>query len=194
MYIFLLFAVCYGSYRLQRAPRGNWRIWITCGIVLGLLSLTRPNGILVIGLFIAWDLIIAWQKLLPWRPSARGMLATTLIAIVLIAPWTVRNYLVSHTYIPVATGDGTVLLGAYNDEILTTPGFKGLWIDPLKSRPDVAKPYPLFTCTPPCEVAREEAYKNAPVHWIGEPTSIMPPLLKLHLLNTCQLYSLEADL
>jgi dolichyl-phosphate-mannose-protein mannosyltransferase len=194
LYIFLLFAVCYGLYRLQRAPRGNWRIWITCGILLGLLSLTRPNGILVIGLFIAWALMMAWQKLLPWRPTARGMLATTLIAIVLIAPWTVRNYLVSHTFIPVATGDGTVLLGAYNDEILTTPGFKGLWIDPLKSRPDVAKPYPLFTCTPPCEVAREEAYKNAAVQWIGEHISIMPHLLKLHLLNMWQPDTHEADL
>ena len=194
LYIFLLFAVCYGLYRLQRAPRGNWRLWITCGILLGLLSLTRPNGILVIGLFIAWALIMGWQKLLLWRPTARGMLATTLIAIVLIAPWTVRNYLVSHTFIPVATGDGTVLLGAYNDEILTTPGFKGLWIDPLKSRPDVAKPYPLFTCTPPCEVAREEAYKNAAVQWIGEHISIMPHLLKLHLLNMWQPDTHEADL
>ncbi len=194
LYTFLLFAVCYGLYRLQRTPQGNWRIWVTCGIVLGLLSLTRPNGILVIGLFIVWALIMAWQKLLQWRPTARGMLATTLIALVLIAPWTVHNYLVSHTFIPVATGDGTVLLGAYNDKILTTPGFTGLWIDPLKSRPDVAKPFPLFTCTPPCEVAREEAYKNAALQWIREHTNIMPHLLKLHFLNMWQPDTHEADL
>src|SRR6266851_871174 len=78
-------------------------------------------------------------------------------------------------------GDGTVLLGAYNDEILTTPGYKGSWIDPLRSRPDVAKLFPVYTpykCTPPCEVAREAAYKDAAIQWIQGHISIMPHLLK----------------
>ncbi len=146
LFTFLLLAVCYVLYRLQRAPQGNWRLWITCGVLLGLLSLTRPNGIIVIGLFIVWAIIMVWQKLLSWRPAAKGVLATTLIALVFIVPWTARNYLVSHTFIPVATGDGTVLLGAYNDEVLKTPAFAGSWINPLKSRPDVTKPFPLYTC------------------------------------------------
>ncbi len=194
LYTFLLFAICYGLYRLLRTPERNWRLWITCGILLGLLSLTRPNGIIVIGLFIVWAIIMAWQKLLSWRVTARGMLATTLIALVLIAPWTVRNYLVSHTFIPVAIGDGTVLLGAYNDAVLTTPVNKGTWINPLKSRPDVTKPFPLYICTPPCEVAREAAYKDAAVQWIRNHTSIMPHLLKLHFINMWQPDTHEADL
>src|SRR5260370_10160714 len=86
LYIFLLFAVCYGLYRLQYAPERNWRIWITCGILLGLLSLTRENGIIVIGLFIVWAFIMVWQKFLLWRVCARGRLVTTLITLVLIAP------------------------------------------------------------------------------------------------------------
>jgi 4-amino-4-deoxy-L-arabinose transferase-like glycosyltransferase len=194
LYTFLLFAICYDLYRLLRTPERNWRLWITCGILLGLLSLTRPNGIIVIGLFIVWAIIMAWQKLLSWRVTARGMLATTLIALVLIAPWTVRNYLVSHTFIPVAIGDGTVLLGAYNDAVLTTPVNKGTWINPLKSRPDVTKPFPLYICTPPCEVAREAAYKDAAVQWIRNHTSIMPHLLKLHFINMWQPDTHEADL
>lgn len=194
LYTFLLFAICYAVYRIQRPSQGKWRLWITCGILLGLLSLTRPNGILVLGLVIVWALVMVWKKFLSWRPTARGVLATALIAVVLIAPWTVRNYLVSHTFIPVATGDGTVLLGAYNDEILTTPGYQGSWIDPLKSRPDVAKPFPLFTCTPPCEVAREAAYKNAAIQWIQGHIRIMPHLLKLHFLNIWQPATHEADL
>src|SRR5216683_3326813 len=63
LYIFLLFAVCYTLFRLQQTKERNWRKWIKWGVLLGLLSLTRPNGILVIGLFIAWALIMAWQKL-----------------------------------------------------------------------------------------------------------------------------------
>lgn len=198
LYIFLLFAVCYGLYRLQRSPTKNWRLWITCGILLGLLSLTRPNGIIVIGLFIVWAIIMAWQKLFSWRVTTRGVLTTTLMALALIAPWTVRNYLVSHTFIPVATGDGTVLLGAYNDDTLNHTtyqgGPKGTWINPLESRPDISHAFPISTCTPQCEVTREETYKDGAVQWIQNHTSIMPHLLKLHFLNMWQPDTYEADL
>src|SRR5215467_7996530 len=118
LYIFLLFAICYGLYRLQHKPERNWRNWIIIGVLLGLLSLTRPNGIIVIGLFIVWCFIMVWQKFISLRITIQGVLLSTLIAVILIAPWTIRNFLVSDAFIPVATGDGTVLLGAYNNEVL----------------------------------------------------------------------------
>ena len=166
--------------------------------ITGLLSLTRPNGIIVIGLFIVWSIIMVWQKFLSWRVTVRGVLVTTFIAFVLIAPWTIRNYLVSHTFIPVAIGDGTVLLGAYNDEALTKAtypgGPKGTWINPIASRPDIVRPFPLYTCTPPCEVAREAAFKDAAVKWIQDNINIMPHLLELHFINMWQPDTYESDL
>src|SRR6266480_759634 len=198
LYTFLLFAVCYGLYRLQRTPERNWQIWITCGVLLGLLSLTRQNGIIVIGVFIVWANIMVWQKVLSWRVTARGVLATTLIAFVLIAPWTIRNYLVSRTFIPVAIIDGGVLLGAYNNEALTRASYmggpKGTWINPIVSRPDIVRPFPLHTCTPPCEVAREAAFKDAAVKWIEDNINIMPHLLELHFINMWQPDTYESDL
>jgi 4-amino-4-deoxy-L-arabinose transferase-like glycosyltransferase len=194
LYIFLLFAICYVLFRIQRARTGKIGLWLWCGASLGLLSLTRLNGILVIGFVIAWAIVMIWLKVLKRRPAITGFVAAALLACVLIAPWTVRNYLVSHSFIPVATGDGTVLLGAYNDQILTNPSYLGTWIDPLKSRPDVAKPYPLFTCTPPCEVARENAYKDAAIQWIKGHLNLMPNLLTLHFINLWQPATNEADL
>src|SRR5579863_503300 len=194
LYIFLLFAICYMLFRIQRARTSKTGLWLWCGALLGLLSLTRPNGIIVIGIVIVWAIVMIWLKVLKRRPAVIGFVAAALLACVLIAPWTVRNYLVSHSFIPVATGDGTVLLGAYNDQILTNPSYLGTWIDPLKSRPDVAKPYPLFTCTPPCEVARENAYKDAAVQWIEGHLSVMPDLLALHFVNLWQPATNEADL
>lgn len=198
LYIFLLFAVCYGLYRLQRSPTKNRRIWIICGILLGLLSYTRPNGIIVIGLFIVWAIIMAWQKLFSRRVTTRGVLTTTLIALALIVPWTARNYFVSHTFIPVATGDGTVLLGAYNNDALNRTtyagGPKGTWINPLESRPDISHAFPISTCTAQCEVTRETTYTGAAVQWIRNHMRIMPHLLKLHLINMWQPNTYEADL
>ena len=198
LYIFLLFAICYALYRLLRTSERNWRVWILSGILLGLLSLTRPNGIIVIGLFIVWAIIMASQKLLSWRVTVKGVLATTLVALVLIAPWTVRNYQVSHAFIPVATGDGTVLLGAYNSMVLTTATYEGgpfgTWINPLLSRPDITRSYPIKTCSAVCEVAREAAYKDAAVRWIRDHIHTMPHLLKLHFINMWQPNTYEADL
>ena len=199
LYTFLLFAICYVLYRIQRDKSvkrgwGSWRMWLSCGVLLGLLALTRPNGVIVIGLVIAWAIAMIWFKVLARRTTLIGVVAAALIACVLIAPWTVRNYLVSNTFIPVATGDGNVLLGSYNDQVLTTPGFQGSWIDPLISRPDVAKPFPLFTCEPSCDVAREAAYKSAAAQWVQSHLSIMPHLLALHFINLWHPDTIEADL
>ncbi len=198
LYIFLLFAICYSLYRLQHKPERNWSNWSIIGVLLGLLSLTRPNGIIVIGLFIIWCFIMVWQKFISLRIAIRGILLSSLIAVVLIAPWTIRNFLVSHTFIPVAVGDGTVLLGAYNDEILAQAtyagGAKGTWINPIQSRPDVVRPFPLHTCNPPCEVAREAAFKDAAVQWIQKNVKAMPHLLLLHFMNMWQPETYESDL
>lgn len=202
LYTFLLFAACYALYRIQRSSQDQNKRrlspWIWCGILFALLSLTRPNGILVIGLFIVWAIVMVWQKILAPRVTAKGVIASTLIACALIVPWTVRNYIVSHSFIPVATGDGTVLLGSYNDMALTTRtfagGFLGTWINPLQSAPQVTKPYPPLNCPPPCEVARETAYKDAAVQWIEHHLRLMPHLLKLHLINMWRPDIHEADL
>lgn len=194
LYIFLLLALCYTIYRIQRAPQGQKSLWIAAGILLGLLSLTRPNGLAVLGVVIIWAIIMVWIKVLSWRPTSRRIIITAIIALVLVAPWTVRNYIDSHAFIPVATGDGTVLLGAYNNAVLTTPGYQGSWVNPLVSAPNVTKPFPLFTCTPTCEIAREAAYKSAAIQWIKSHASVMPHLLALHFLNMWQPATVEADL
>ncbi len=195
LYTFLLLALCYGLYRLQRSPEGSrWWLWIGYGVLLGLLSLTRPNGIIVLGLLLIWAIVMIWVKSMSLRATVKGVTATTLIALALIAPWTLRNYLVSHAFIPVATGDGIVLLGAYNDEILTRPGYAVSWINPLASSPAVTRPFPLFTCTPSCQVAQEASYREHAGQWIQEHITSMPYLLEFHFLNMWQPDTREADL
>lgn len=196
LYTFLLLAFCYGVYQLQRSPQRNK--WLWCGVLLGLLSLTRPNGLLVLGPFILWAITMGWIKVLSWSTVTKSVVTITLIALALIAPWTIRNYTVSHTFIPVATGDGTVLLGAYNSQALTSPsypgGHPGTWINPLLSSPTITRPYPLSTCAASCEVAREEAYERSAQQWIQAHLAIMPHLLALHFINMWQPDTYEADL
>lgn len=196
LYTFLLTATCYCVLRIQRDAGRRRSLWLVCAVLLALLALTRPNGVLIIGLVLFWSIALSWRKLLSKR-ALLNVTLTTLLACLLLVPWTVRNYFVSHSFIPVATGDGTVLLGAYNDQILTVPGALGSWINPLHTNPQVEqvlKPFPLYTCNAICETAREGVAKSAAEQWIETHFSAMPTLLLAHLRNFWTPYTREADL
>lgn len=198
LFTFLLFALCYGLYRIQ-CTRGEKKwLWPVCGLLLGLLSLTRPNGILVIGLFLLWAAILAWRKMLSRTATTRGALLATLLALVIIAPWTVRNYVDSHSFIPVATGDGTVMLGAYNnvvlDPTLNYAEWLGTWRNPLISVPQVANQFPKINCPATCEVTREATYNQAAWQWIQAHPRQTLQLYMLHFINMWRPDAIEADL
>ncbi len=196
LYTFLLIAVCYCLLRIQRSEGRRLDLWLLCGVLLALLALTRPNGVLMIGLALFWTALLVWRKLLGRRALLNAALAAS-VACLLIAPWTLRNARVAHSFIPVATGDGTVLLGAYNDQAVTQSDSLGSWINPLHATAQTAsvlQPFPLYTCNAVCEVAREETSKNAAIQWIRGHLNELPGLLAYHLRNFWTPYTREADL
>lgn len=191
VYTFLLLAFCYTLYRQQYTPR--WSLAIMSGILLGLLSLTRPNGLLLLSLFIVWVVVLGWKKILSWRAVMQSAIAISLISLVFVVPWTIRNAAVTHAFVPVAVGDGKVLLGAYNDMILQRPYYLGIWIIPGESVPSVAQQFPT-NCAAACEVRRDNAYKYYAGQWIQSHLGKMPYLLGLHFVNMWQITTQEADL
>ena len=192
LYTFLLFALCYTLFRLQQNPR--LYKWVICGILLGLLSLTRPNGLAVLALLVLWAIFMAWRKVFSWSFTTRGILISVIIAVVIVAPWTIRNYEVSGSFVSVADGDGIVLLGAYNDQAVTNSGYAGSWINPLISSPTIAKPFPLYTCDARCEVKQNTVYSDAAKQWILKHLNTMPRLLLLHFTNMWSPVTVESDI
>lgn len=195
LYTFLLFAFCYTLYHLQRTPHRS--LIILSGLLLGLISLTRPNGLLILGLFIAWAIIIGWTRILSWRIALESAIAISLLSLLLILPWTTRNYLVTHARLPVATGDGKVLVGAYNDDT-SNPSYQngyylGTWLVPSESVPSVVNQFP-ENCAGSCEVLRDNAYKSYAWQWIQSHLDKMPMMLGLHAINMWQITTQEADL
>jgi 4-amino-4-deoxy-L-arabinose transferase-like glycosyltransferase len=195
LYIFLLFAFCYALFRLQRTPR--WPLMLISGVLLGLLSLTRPNGIAILGLFVVWVLVLAWARVLAWRKAFQSMVVITLVSMIFVVPWTIRNYAVAHTFISIATGDGKVLVGAYNNKTVD-PNFQNgyyfaTWLRPEESTPELVRQFPA-QCAAHCEVVRDGAYREAAIQWIQQHMSKMPMLIALHAANMWRLTSEEADL
>lgn len=191
VYTFLLLAFCYTLYHLQRRPQ--WKLMALAGVLLGLISLTRPNGLLILGLVILWAMIVGWRKIISWRAAAQSALTISLISLVLVLPWTIRNYSVTQAFVPVAVGDGKVMLGAYNDSILSRAYYLGTWIIPSESSPAIAAQYPK-NCAGPCEVKRDSDYRMYAVQWIEAHLDSVPELLGLHFINIWQTVPQEADL
>ncbi|WP_201365301.1 ArnT family glycosyltransferase [Dictyobacter formicarum] len=192
LYTFLLTALCYVLYRLQR--NRSVGLILLSGALLGLLALTRPNGLLMAGLFVVWILILGRQQVLNWRSAWRLAIVVPSIALLLIAPWTLRNYLVSQRFLPVATGDGTVLLGSYNDQVARKPWDQMTWSNPLRSVPEVSSAFPLYTCDARCEMRREDLYKEKSLQWMQAHMDEMPALLAAHAINMWIPAAHEADL
>jgi 4-amino-4-deoxy-L-arabinose transferase-like glycosyltransferase len=186
LYTFFLFAFCYTLYLLQRS--GQYRWMILSGLSLALASLARPNGFFVLAMLIAWGTIVVRARILPWRIVAQATLIITLITASLIAPWTIRNYQVAHTFIPVATGSGVVLAGVYNDTALTVNSdWRGMWIPGPLIRP----PVPQHAHSSYMGEKENTAYA---LHWIRTHLSSMPYLLGLHFINLWKPYTSEEGL
>jgi hypothetical protein len=152
LYTFLATAATYALYRLQTAgpvrpaadPAATLTPWqriqrtfarhrweLLCGLLIGAATLTRPNGLALLGVVAVWAAVVVWTRRWPWRQALSSFALITLLALALVAPWTARNYAVTGTFIPVETGMGEVLLGSYNDAVAFGPwDIRGLWRPP----------------------------------------------------------------
>lgn len=126
-----------GLWLLARHVRtGGWWEAAGAGLILGYATLTRSFGILFLPLFAAF----LWKSGRGWRSAALFAFGFVLV----IAPWTVRNYLVFHRVVLVATNGGSTFYGANNDIVTSNPRNLGGWVstkrlpgrDEIDAQPD----------------------------------------------------------
>lgn len=95
----------------RRSPR--WGPVVAAGVMAGLATLTRSNAFVVVPALLVG---VAGRSPRPpgprrrWFPAA----ALALTAAAVVAPWTVRNAVVMHAFIPVSDETGGTLAGTYN--------------------------------------------------------------------------------
>ncbi|HEX2086113.1 MAG TPA: glycosyltransferase family 39 protein [Solirubrobacteraceae bacterium] len=96
--------------------------WVlAAGALAGAAGLTRTNGLVIL------------VSLLLAIPRRRLVLLAA--ALVVLAPWTIRNLNEFDTFVPTTTQAGFTLAGAYNDEARTDDRFPSAW------RPPTMPPY-----------------------------------------------------
>lgn len=123
--VFVLSTV-YAGLRVRRAARTRTRLgWIAgTGVLTGLATLTHENGILLL-----LPLIPAVWTGRP-RLAIRSLAAPALLVAataLIILPWTIRNAVVMHHFIPVSDETGITLVGTYNPKSAVDPKVPYKW-------------------------------------------------------------------
>ncbi len=94
------------------ADKGRWTwAWLVPGGLLGATALTRPEYLPFAAVFGLLALVLVGRRR-SWR---LGLVSAALLVgmfAVVLAPWTVRNYVVLDRFVPVSTGGGKALFVA----------------------------------------------------------------------------------
>jgi len=88
----------------------RWRL-VAAGVLLGAMTLVAPKAILI-----APALFVAWGVLGPWRRAAAHAGVALAVALVVVAPWTIRNWVQLDAPVFVATNGGPNLWIGHNPD------------------------------------------------------------------------------
>ncbi len=82
----------------------RWRAPVVFGVLAGIATLTRGEGAVLLPIA-----IVFWLARSGWRSALPPIVLAVIASVVVIAPWTIRNKVVMHAAIPVATNSGIAL-------------------------------------------------------------------------------------
>jgi asparagine N-glycosylation enzyme membrane subunit Stt3 len=85
---------------------------VASGALIGAVALIHPTVILLIFAFLACRVTLRR----PWRETVRDLSILTVCIVLVIAPWTIRNAVRLHAFVPIATGAGPALCQSRNSE------------------------------------------------------------------------------
>jgi 4-amino-4-deoxy-L-arabinose transferase-like glycosyltransferase len=107
---------------------------LALGLLVGFSLFIRPSGeFLILGALVAWIVAVGWRRGL-------GLTAMALVAAVLVvAPWTVRNAVVMHGFVPISMQDAA-LYGTFNAQAAHDPIWPYAWRDDPPSVADLFDP------------------------------------------------------
>jgi 4-amino-4-deoxy-L-arabinose transferase-like glycosyltransferase len=130
--VVLELAAAYALLRSRRA-RHPYAWYAGTGVLTGLAALTHENAILYLVPFAiaSWIGTRAWLRSTgSGRPGLRALGAPGLmiaLACVTIAPWTIRNAVELHHFVPIADETGITLAGTYNPLSANDPQIPYKW-------------------------------------------------------------------
>ncbi|MEA2212497.1 MAG: hypothetical protein QOF83_2445 [Solirubrobacteraceae bacterium] len=180
------------TWTVLRARRASHPMgWIAAtGVLTGLATLSHENAILML-LPLA---VAAASAARPWRglrppraPAARAVAVLVLGAALAIAPWTIRNAIELHHFVPVADETGITLVGTYNpaSAAFTPVPYKWRVFSHIPQDAIYKHTGPRYT-----EVELSDRLQSQALHYIGD-HPLSPAVVIFH--NTLRMLELEGS-
>jgi len=121
----------------HRRSRRRLRWVVVAGGLAGLAILTRANALVLL----APLALAAWDGRPRWSPRALVPPAVLVaVALLTVAPWTIRNAVVFDSFVPVSTQLGSAMAGTYNDQARLDRADPASWRS-LRRVPEYARLY-----------------------------------------------------
>ena len=146
----------------RRAPCGL--LWpLVAGACTGLGVLTREQAFFFLPV-IAWLLWTADRPRPTWRDTVgrRSAATAAVVAVLVVLPWTIRNEVQLHAFVPVTTSAGFGLVGTYNE---TSEAHRARWIPPYN---DPRAAQVLLALKDPTEVRVDAAMRRLSLQIVRE--------------------------
>lgn len=111
LFVFLFVAALWILVAYPPGSRRDWLALAAFGAIVGIATLTRGQGTSLIPIA-----ALFWLGRHGWRGSIRPTALSVIVAGIVIAPWTVRNYVEMDAFVPVSTNSGAALRVGHNAE------------------------------------------------------------------------------
>ena len=123
--IALLLAAVYCGLRVRRAAR-PYRWIALAGVFTGLAALTHQNALVLLPPLA----IASWSSARTRASRAKALAILALTTALMVAPWTIRNAVELHRFIPISDQAGETVFGTYNAESAADTRVPYKWLPP----------------------------------------------------------------
>jgi 4-amino-4-deoxy-L-arabinose transferase-like glycosyltransferase len=136
LFVLLFVAALWVLIALPTTSRDGWIPLAGFGALVGLATLTRGQGAVLIPVAVAY-----WLTCSGWRPALRSTAIALLAAAAVIAPWTIRNAVELHAFVPISTNSGAALRAGHAPDstgttMWTGDDVNGVYMWEMMRRPD----------------------------------------------------------
>ncbi len=130
IFILLLTAGIAAAYRVRDTC--GWRWAVALGVCFGLGALTKTLIVLILPLLALW-----WWRAVGLRETVRLSLISGVALVLVITPWTIRNFRVHHEFVLVSTNGGSNLHQGNNPCVADylARGWDAQWVNCLGKPP-----------------------------------------------------------